>query len=200
MVIKTIVALNVAVFLAWFLFTGTPTFPTMVENFTVSAQGLLEGRYWTLLTSAFSHNSFFHLLINMYVLTGFGYALKGILGRKSFLAFYLIAGIAGSFFHALLSVYVTHSPWTPALGASGAIAGVILFFSLTFPEERLILLGIIPIKERWAALLIVGLDLWGLSAQSKGGGLPIGHGAHLGGALVGVVTYFLSRKKRTALL
>lgn len=194
MVIRIITWLNIAVFAAWFFSFGQGFMPWMMENFTVSWNGLIEGRYWTLITSAFSHHSFFHLLLNMYVLRGFGQALKSVLGRPNFISFYLLAGISGSFMHAVLSATLIGTPEVPALGASGAIAGIILFYSLSFPQERLLLLGIIPVKARWAALLIVGLDIWGLSAQTKGGGLPIGHGAHLGGALIGVIYYFFLRK------
>lgn len=195
MVIKLILVLNLFVFLAWFFSPDYGYVPFMVDNFTVSWLGLMEGRYWTLITSVFSHNAFFHFFINMYVLQGFGYALKNVLGRGNFLSFYLLAGVTGSFMHALLSAFFIHSPELPALGASGAIAGIILFFSLSFPRERLLLLGLIPIRAGWAAVLIVALDLWGLMAQSQGGGLPIGHGAHLGGALIGVIYFFTHRPK-----
>lgn len=193
MVIKIIILLNVLVFIGWFLAPGHELLPWMMDQFTVSWVGLTAGRFWTLVTSAFSHHSFFHLLINMYVLQGFGYALKSVLGRSRFLFFYLLAGISGSFMHALLSATLIKTPELPALGASGAIAGIIIFFSLSFPRERLLLLGLIPVGARWAAVMIVALDIWGLSAQSKGGGLPIGHGAHLGGALIGLLYYFFSR-------
>jgi membrane associated rhomboid family serine protease len=53
------------------------------------------------------------------------------------------------------------------------------------------LFGIIPMPAIVGALLFVGLDLVGLFAQSEGGGLPIGHGAHLGGAATGALFYFL---------
>lgn len=196
MIIRAIVLINVFVFLAWSLSTYQGFVPFMMDHFTVSWMGLLEGRYWTLVTSVFSHSAFLHLFINMYVLYGFGMALKALLGRTQFVLFYLLAGVTGSFMHAVLSLLVTNSPAQPALGASGAIAGIILFFSLSFPKEKLLLLGIIPIRAGWAAVLLVFLDLWGLSAQSHGGGLPIGHGAHLGGAFIGVVYYFFNRPPR----
>ena len=85
-----------------------------------------------------------------------------------------------------------------ALGASGAIAGLVLVFSLIFPREKILLMGIIPVPALFGALAFVGLDLWGLTAQAHGGGLPIGHGAHLGGALTGMLYYvfFLRRRIR----
>jgi membrane associated rhomboid family serine protease len=59
------------------------------------------------------------------------------------------------------------------------------------PQARLYLLGIIPMPAIVGAIAFVGLDIVGLTAQAGGGGLPIGHGAHLSGALVGALTYLL---------
>lgn len=170
----------------------------MAENFLVSWDALAEGRYWTLLTSVFSHNWFWHIFINMFVLNSFGSLLEEVLGRRRFLSFYLAAGVVSSLCHSLLSAFVLHQPEQAALGASGAIAGLVLVFSLIFPREKILLMGIIPLPAIWGALAFVALDLWGLSAQAQGGGLPIGHGAHLGGALTGVIYYifFLRRRMR----
>ncbi len=54
----------------------------------------------------------------------------------------------------------------------------------------------IPVPALVGALLFVGLDVWGLVAQSAGGGLPIGHGAHLGGAACGALFYFTYLRQR----
>jgi rhomboid-like protein len=195
--VKVIIFLNILVFFGWFVAMSDRVYlGFMIENFLVSWNALIEGRPWVLLTSVFSHNSFFHLFINMFVLRGFGTVLNKLMGTASFINFYLIAGIAGSFMHAVVSLALLGSPELPALGASGAIAGIILLFSLTFPQERLLFLGIIPIRAGWAAVMVIGIDLWGLIAQTKGGGLPIGHGAHLGGALMGIVWFLMVRNKR----
>lgn len=167
----------------------------MAENFLVSWSAILEGRVWTVITSAFSHNSLFHFLINMYVLGGFGRAILSVLGSKRFLWFYLIAGIGGSLAHSIVSAFILNEPALPALGASGAIAGIVLFFSLIFPQEKILLLGFIPLRAIWGAALVVGIDLYGLWAQAQGGGLPIGHGAHLGGAAIGGIYYLTLRRR-----
>jgi len=169
----------------------------MTHNFLVSYVHLLNGNFWVLLTSTFSHNLFWHLFLNMYVFFGFGGILESYLGPTRFIKFYLTAGIVGSLIHCIVSAFILGRPEVSALGASGAIAGVILYFSLSFPKEKILLFGLIPIPAIWGAVLLVGLDLWGLVAQSKGGGLPIGHGAHLGGSLVGVIYYFWSRPKNS---
>ena len=194
--IKVIVFINVMVFLSWlYSMTNFGALKFMAENFLVSWNALLENRFWVLITSVFSHNAFFHLFINMYVLIGFGSILLRFMNPLTFLNFYFTAGLMGSFAHAFLSNVLMNSPEIPALGASGAIAGIILLFSLLFPKEKLLLLGIIPVRAIWGALIVVGVDMWGLIAQSKGGGLNIGHGAHLGGAFMGVIWYLYYRFK-----
>ncbi|RYZ68938.1 MAG: rhomboid family intramembrane serine protease, partial [Proteobacteria bacterium] len=94
------------------------------------------------------------------------------------------------------SNFLMHSPELPALGASGSLAGLILLFALIFPKEKIVLFGLIPMPALVGALAFVGLDIWGLVSQVEGGGLPIGHGAHLGGSLAGLLTYFLVVKRR----
>ena len=187
--VPMLILLNFAVYLAW-IALGANSSELMIDNFLVSWTGLREGYYWTLITSVFSHNMFLHILINMFVLNSFGSLLEQVLGTRRFLAFYIVAGIVSSLTHCLVSAFLLHNPDMPALGASGAIAGLVLVFSLIFPDEKILLFGIVPLPALWGALAFVGLDLWGLSAQARGGGLPIGHGAHLGGALTGALYYF----------
>lgn len=180
--------LNAAVFAAW-LYLGQS--PFMIENFLVSADGLAAGRWWTLLTSEFSHLIFLHFFLNMYVLATFGPIVEATIGSGRYLTFYLTAAIVASLGHAAVSAFLLGHPELPALGASGAISGVILLFAFLYPEARLLLLGIIPMPALVGVAVFVGLDIIGLIAQTEGGGLPIGHGAHLGGALTGALYYLL---------
>jgi rhomboid-like protein len=194
---SAIVAINVAVFLAWTLSNSQGEIMWMAENFLVSWNHLEAGHWWVLISSVFSHNALFHLMINMLVLKSFAGFMERLLGNTKFLIFYLIAGLMGSIMHAVLSLTLMDSPETPALGASGAVAGVILLFSLLFPQEKLLIMGIIPIRAIWGAIFLIGLDLWGLYAQAGGGGLPIGHGAHLGGAMIGIIYYLIIKFQRS---
>jgi membrane associated rhomboid family serine protease len=194
-VINTIIMLNIAVFILWMFSAQFQLFDFMVQNFLVSWTAIKHGRFWVIITTFFSHNALFHLFINMFVLNSFGPIMVQALGKKSFLVFYFMAGICGSLTHALVSAFLIHQPDLPALGASGAIAGLILLFALLFPKEKILLLGIIPVGAIWGALILVGVDVWGLVAQTQGGGLPIGHGAHLGGAMTGILYYLVLRAK-----
>ena len=198
--IPIIILLNIIVFLGWHFgeADGEPTW--MINNFLVSWSALADARVWVLLTSAFSHNRLWHLLLNMLVLRNFGQHIEYILGTRRFLLFYVLSGIFSSFCHAFVSAFLLGQPELPALGASGAISALVLFFALLYPKEKLYLFALIPFPAIWGAAVFVGLDIWGLIAQSEGGGLPIGHGAHLGGALSGIIYYFFFFKKPTLIL
>lgn len=193
-VVPVLILLNIAVYLMW-QFGDPDHLVFMTENFTVSWSGLTDGRWWTLLTSEFSHTWFIHLLINMFVLNSFGSLLEQVLGWWRFLAFYLAAGLVASISHCVVSAFIVGDPDLSAVGASGAIAGLVLVFALMFPRERILLFGIVPVPALFGALAFVALDVWGLTAQAEGGGLPIGHGAHLGGAAAGILYYFLFIRK-----
>ncbi len=196
-IIKFIIWTNVLVFVLWSSASSNrDSFIFMAENFLISWNHLADGHYWTLLTAFFSHNMFFHIFLNMYVLYGFGVTLEGILGARRFLIFYMAAGLFASVCHALVCKFLIGHPELPALGASGAITGVIMLYALMFPKRKILILGIIPVPALTGALLFVGLDIWGLVAQSTGGGLPIGHGAHLGGSIFGFIYYFLISKPK----
>jgi membrane associated rhomboid family serine protease len=193
-IIWLIILLNVVVFLLWQT-GGEPRMVFMEDNFAVSWDALMAGHWWTLLTAVFSHYLFLHILLNMLVLNSFGPIVVQLLGTRFFVIFYLIAGVVSSLSHAMVSNFILHTPDLPAVGASGSIAGVLLLFCLLFPKEKILLLGIIPLPAIWGALAFVALDLWGLVAQAEGGGLPIGHGAHLGGAFCGLIAYLYLRAR-----
>lgn len=187
-VVLVFLAINTGVFVLWQVLGQTPF---MLENFLVSWDALAAGRTWTLLTSEFSHVWFPHFLINMLVLWSFGPIVEYTIASARFLSFYLFAAVVASLAHAFVSKFVLGQPEISALGASGAISGVILLFAFIYPRARILLFGLIPVPALAGALGFVGLDVLGLIWQAEGGGLPIGHGAHLGGALTGMLYYFL---------
>ncbi len=193
--VPLIVALNIGVFAFWSL-AEPEQLKLLMDNFLVSWIGVSEGRWWTVLTSVFSHNLLIHILINMFVLNSFGSLVEQILGRAQFLMFYLTAGIVSSLTHIFVSAFFLNQPEVAALGASGAIAGLVLVFALMFPKEKILLFGLIPLPALVGALAFVAIDIFGLIAQSRGGGLPIGHGAHLGGALTGFLYFMFYLRSR----
>jgi membrane associated rhomboid family serine protease len=137
----------------------------------------------------FAHGGFFHLLFNMFVLWMFGTMLERIWGPKRFFIFYFACGLAAGFAHLLLQN-------APAVGASGAIMGLLAAFAYLFPNTQLIMFPIpVPIKAKYAIALLAAYDIFGGVSSS---GDNIAHFAHLGGLVMGfilVLTWNKTNKK-----
>jgi membrane associated rhomboid family serine protease len=190
--VSIIIGLNVLVFFAWQSTSLVPgLFEFMTENFLVSTSHIVHWRIWTLVTAAFSHSELWHLALNMFVLWSFGTVLESLWGTRVFVLFYLAAAVVASVSHCAVSSFIMGRDDILALGASGAVSGLLLAYALHFPKHRILIFGIVPVPALAGVLAFIGLDLWGLIAQGRGGGLPIGHGAHLGGAFAGALIYFL---------
>lgn len=191
-VVHTLLGVNILVFVLW-TWPGVPQ-AFMVENFLVSGHHLAQGRMWVVVTSVLSHSLLIHLLVNMVVLVSFGEPMERLLGSLRFTVFFFVAGVVASLAHVATSSLLLGEPGLPALGASGALAGMLMLFSFSFPRARVLFFFILPVPALAAALAFIAIDIWGLTAQMGNGGLPIGHGAHLGGAAVGIL-YYLVRGK-----
>lgn len=103
------------------------------------ASEFLAGRaWWTPLTSMFVHSGLLHVIGNLFILLTAGPALEDRIGERKFLVIYFIAGIAALVAHVILA-YTTPvvDPASIAVGASGAIFGVLTAFAIRYPRERL---------------------------------------------------------------
>lgn len=195
--VQVIIAINVLVFLVWQAARFDETIEAvMAGNFLVSTAHLLHGHVWTLVTSAFSHIELWHIALNMFVLWSFGTVLEKLWGTRVFVVFYLVAAVVASASHCFVSTVLMGDSGQAALGASGAVSGLLIAFALLFPKNRILVFGIIPVPALVGALAFVAIDLWGLFAQTQGGGIGIGHGAHLGGALCGFLFWALYLRTR----
>jgi membrane associated rhomboid family serine protease len=161
--------------------------PAVFSALAFQVGPVMDGQYYRLLTSGFLHGGIAHLAFNMMTLFFFGPALehKSGLGRSGFLSVYFIALLAGNFWALFAHI---DDPYYAAVGASGAISGVMIGVSLIAPFSKIYLFGALPIP---AILFAVGFIAYSATApgwdQSN-----IGHEAHLGGAVAGlIVTIFL---------
>jgi len=98
---------------------------------------------WTLISSMFLHSGWLHLVSNMWALYIFGDNIEDRLGSLGYLFFYLAVGIAA----ALVHVFLNTASDLPVVGASGAIAGVMGAYLLSFPRSRVITL--VPFVFVW---------------------------------------------------
>ena len=157
---------------------------------------------WPVLTNIFMHGGIVHLGVNMWTLWLFGRVLEDAFGPLRFLGFYLACGVLASLAHLLFNL----GSAIPALGASGAIAGVLGGFTLLHPKARITLITPIlffPIMYSLPAAAYTGL--WfafqivpGLLEMQTG--LPrvgIAWWAHIGGLAAGLgLTWLITRTRR----
>jgi membrane associated rhomboid family serine protease len=185
-VIKQIMIANAVVFLLQQVAPETTLYGSVVP---VGFWQL--GYLWQPFTYMWLHASFGHIAMNMFMLWMFGSQLAMAWGPKRFLRFYLICGVGAGLIIAtypylMMGIHpgglIAHT-----LGASGAVYGVLLGYSLTWPD-RTIMLIFPPVAFR-AIWLIPGLFLMSMMFSS---GQNISHIGHLGGVIVGWI--YLRRK------
>ncbi len=159
-------------------------------------------RYLPLITSMFWHGGWLHLLGNMLYLWIFGDNVEDKLGHFRYLLFYLAAGVAAS----LTQVALNPGSTLPTVGASGAIAGVLGAYIVSFPRARVVtfvplffLPWIVQIPAFvylafWFLMQVLsGLAEMGLPAQNGGG---VAWWAHIGGFIAGIVLVKLMEPAR----
>lgn len=153
-------------------------------------QLILQGEVWRLLTSVFLHGGILHIFFNMMVLYFTGQRLEAEYGSRELAATYLAAGVFANLFRLLLQAVGLAAP-SMALGASGAIAALLIIYAFRWPHQRVLFFLILPMPMWLLAVLYVGLDTVGaLQAEIvRGNRSPIGHLAHLGGAFFGLIYY-----------
>lgn len=105
-----------------------------VQTWSVIPADIVAGQHWiTILTAMFMHGGWAHIIGNMLFLHAFGPEVEDAMGRVSYLAFYVLSGLVASFAQIAAMPHST----VPNLGASGAIAGVMGGFLITYPRDRI---------------------------------------------------------------
>ncbi len=200
-VTRWLMVLNIAVFvLDWFVIRKAVPLKTADGQFLGSGFPLLASygyfsfdrvfnalELWRFLTYQFCHANIEHIVVNMMGLLLAGPIVEERLGRVRYLAFYLICGVAGPIAHlafGLLGI-MSVNVYTPLVGASASIYGILIAAAMIAPDEEVMLLiPPIDLKLRTVALVMIGLSaaavLW--NWQNAGG-----HAAHIGGAVMGWV-------------
>ncbi len=155
------------------------------------------------ITNMFLHGGWGHIISNMWILYIFGDNVEDRMGKVRYFFFYIICGLLASITHFILY----RNSAVPAIGASGAISGVMAAYMLMFPKSTIISLVpifIIPLFLPIPAFIYIGIWFIGqllsgttmlmLSDSATG----IAFWAHIGGFLSGlwIYRYFLSSKRK----
>jgi rhomboid-like protein len=195
---KALIAFNILVFIGWNRATND-SLPLMVEHFMLTNEGVFNGRVWTLITTCFSHYDATHLLFNMIGLYVFGGPVRAVVGDKGILQLYFAGGLCASLAH--LGANLIAGVDAGAVGASGSVMAIAVVFAALYPQATLLLNFFIPVKAWLAVILFIGIDLIGAFGVDSvdaalNPGANIAHAAHLGGALLGGLYYWLRLRPR----
>ncbi len=161
-----------------FMFVMQLVFPPITDAF-IFDPSLALSQPWRFVTSIFLHADILHIFFNAYALFMFGSILETQISEKDYLIIFFGAGLLGSIFY--YATYVLGIiPAIPALGASGAIYGILAATAIFLPNMR-IFFFIFPMRMREAAILWVVMEFIGTFDISSG----IASAAHLGGLFFG---------------
>ena len=165
---------------------------SVVDRFAFKPRRILEqGEYYRMLSAGFVHVDLAHLLFNMITLYFFGPLLERLLGSFEFALLYFGAELAA---HGL-SLYLHRSnAQYAAIGASGAISGVVFAFCLFFPFQNIYIFFALPLPAIVFAVLYVVGSIYAMRHPGSGGGGMTGgiaHEAHVGGAISGLLLTIL---------
>lgn len=170
--------------------------PIAVTTGTGVPPGAPSPVWLTLFTSQFLHGGWMHILGNMLYLWIFGDNVEDAMGRRLYIPFYLVCGIAAG----VAQIAVSPLSAVPGIGASGAIAGVLGAYLLLFPHAlvrtviafgyfiRIVPVPAIIVIGFWIVIqLFSGLASLGVATADTGG---VAYWAHVGGFIAGVVLIF----------
>ncbi len=198
--VMQLLIINIAVFVVQNVFGVLfNQFSIVGQYFALSGAHIIDGKLWTLLSYSFLHSAgYFHILGNMFGLYFIGRVIEPIIGPRPFLYLYLFSALIGAFFYLSLN----YDTMGLLVGASASVSGLLAFFCLLKPEDRITLLVffIIPvsIKPKWLLRFYLIITLFSILTAELQGTTNIAHSAHLGGLLTGFLYYQFFYKKEFA--
>ena len=192
LVTVALIAINILIFL-YQETLGPGELDTFVRQWGIIPDQMRGTGLLTLVTSMFLHGGWLHLIGNMLFLWVFGRNVEDLIGSPSFLAFYLLAGIAAGVVQVMVNAYSR----VPTIGASGAIAGVMGAYLIKFPRTRIVTLIFIFFFVTTAEIPAAFILLYWFAIQFFSGfgslattnysGGGVAYFAHIGGFLIGML-------------
>ncbi len=182
----TLIIINIGFFLLISLFRKTGAYLALTPIFVIRYRF-----YWQFVTYMFLHGGIMHILFNMMALFFIGRQLEHRLGSSEFLIYYFFTGIGSGVVFFVINLYLSGGGQARAsvVGASGAVYGLLLAYATFFPNSKLYIFGILPLRAPVAVLLFAGLDLFFQLTNTRVG---IAYIVHLAGLVLGYL-YILMR-------
>jgi membrane associated rhomboid family serine protease len=183
--VKYLIIANVIIFIVSFYLI-----PNSINDFALYNITNNSFQPWQIITSMFLHGSIMHILFNMLALYSIGNAVVQTIGDKKFLQLYFLSGIIGGILCMLFC-------YSPVVGASGAICGVLSAMAILAPDTKIYLFFVIPLNLRkfTYGFMIFSLIFGVLSMINPAYGFGVAHFGHLGGLIGGyALTYYWKKK------
>jgi membrane associated rhomboid family serine protease len=169
-----------------FIAQASGVYTLVLRQLALSSDLLVLLRHpWTLLTYAFVHEGFLHILFNMLNLYWFGQLIREYLGDRRLVSLYVLGALVGALFFLLAYNFIPvlrPGLGLPVIGASASVTAIIVAAATLLPDYTFMLILLGPVKIKWIAVAVVLISLAGIN-----GGNPGGEITHLGGALLGFV-------------
>jgi membrane associated rhomboid family serine protease len=191
--VANLILLNAGIYLLDVLFFEHGLSNRMAVSSNVLHEPLM---LWQLLTCGFAHdpNNIWHVAGNMFMLWLFGRDIEAIYGRREFLTIYLTAVVIAALAWVLSQVAQIGHLTTPnpryMLGASGAVAGIMVLNVLHFPRRLFYFWGVVPVPAWLLATLYIGQDMMGFNKSLTMRGEGVAFEAHLAGSAFAFFYYY----------
>jgi membrane associated rhomboid family serine protease len=182
-VVGKLIAINAAVFIIMSLRIA----PQLSDWMAASSLSLSEpSKIWQLLTYGFAHDvsNAGHVIFNMFGLFVFGRDVESKYGSKEFLRFYLVSIVLGGLLFAARGLVLQTSGGV--IGASGAVAAVVILFCVNFPKRTLLLMFVFPVPAWAIGMLLIVSNLFGAGWMTD---QPVAYDVHLVGAGFALLYY-----------
>jgi membrane associated rhomboid family serine protease len=180
--VKWLLISNVAIFLITFFANRFGHAGPLIFLQLIPVAVVKDFFVWQLVTYAFLHGNFGHIIWNMLALWMFGADIERIWGTRRFVQFYLFCAV-GAGICVVVANYLL--PWgnpnIPTIGSSGAIFGILMVYAILFAEREILWGFLIPIKVKYFVTIIGAVAF----LSSFGVNTGVSNFAHLGGLLFG---------------
>lgn len=176
-VVRTLIIINAILFLLQMATKLTFQSPLIELYFGLTPELVFNGWVWQLVSYAFLHGSFLHIIFNMLSLWMFGSELAEIWGERAFLKFYLFTAFLGGV--CTIAAHFFGIPQGLVVGASASIYGLLVAYAMTWPNRELLVFLIFPMRAKYFVMIVMLMVLF---AQGE----RVAHFAHLGGAIGGL--------------
>jgi len=211
-VVKNLLIINVIFFAATYLLSHTFNMERWLAIYYFNSP---QFRLWQIISYMFMHGGLAHIFFNMLALYMFGPIVEYSIGPKKFLNLYFICGVGAIAFQWIVQAIQVHGItggitiadpdlqstylqfganaqkladiyYTPLVGASGAIFGLLVTFGMLYPNMEMMVLFIpVPVKAKYLIPVYIVIEIW--LGVGQYGGDNVAHFAHIGGAVLGYI-------------